>query len=219
MPVEPTPATRPSLRLRADVPEPETDLALDGWPGRRSWSLAALFVADRRGEPGAGAGRRRGSAWPRASRSGRSAGSSATGTPRLWPASVALGRVWAFFEEVGPTQGAVRWPSAIAGGPDRHRARPAGPADDRAEGRAAGRARLVRLGGGDRPIGGLGPRPDRRAWARSRRSTGSWRGGRAGRSGLWASLAFLAGGLAAAGGPGAGDGGPRAGRGRPGRGR
>jgi hypothetical protein len=33
----------------------------------------------------------------------------------VWPLAVAFGRIWAYFEEVGPTQGVVRWPSAIAG--------------------------------------------------------------------------------------------------------
>jgi hypothetical protein len=35
--------------------------------------------------------------------------------PSTWPLAVALGRVWTYFEETGPTQGAVRWPAAIAG--------------------------------------------------------------------------------------------------------
>jgi hypothetical protein len=35
--------------------------------------------------------------------------------PAIWPASVALGHAWAWFEEQGPSQDAIRWPAAIAG--------------------------------------------------------------------------------------------------------
>ena len=64
------------------------------------------------------------------------------------------GEVWAYFEEVGPSQGVVRWPSAIAGRGDR---RPAGSEELRLklglEGGRAGRAGLVRLDGADGSIG------------------------------------------------------------------
>ena len=35
-------------------------------------------------------------------------------TTRYVAGPVALGRIWGYFEEAGPTMGAVRWPSAIA---------------------------------------------------------------------------------------------------------
>ncbi len=113
MPVEPTPTTRPSLRLRADVPEPEVD-----WAARAARPavivLAALFVV-----VGA-AGQELG---PAEARVGLAAGDPvgpfgrAFGfwDPSVWPLPVALGRLWAWFEQDGPTAGAVRWPAAIAG--------------------------------------------------------------------------------------------------------
>jgi hypothetical protein len=113
MSVESTLATRPSLRLRADVPEPSAD-----WPSMSARltviAVAVLFVLV------GGASLELGVADARLGlASGELLGPFGRvfgyWDPSLWPASVALGRIWAYFEEIGPTQGAVRWPSAIAG--------------------------------------------------------------------------------------------------------
>ena len=113
MSLEPTAATRPTLRLRADVPEPEGD-RLSKAARPVVLALAVLFVLI------GGAGQELG---PLDARLGMASGE-ALGPygrvfgywdPSLWPASVAFGKVWAFFEEVGPTQNVVRWPAAIAG--------------------------------------------------------------------------------------------------------
>lgn len=110
--VEPRAAARPSLKLRADVPETSKL-----WQTRAARPavlvLSALFILV------GGASLELG---PSDARLGLATGE-ALGPygrvfgywdPSLWPASVTLGHVWAYFEEVGPTQGAVRWPSAIA---------------------------------------------------------------------------------------------------------
>ncbi len=113
MPVEPTLARRPPLRLRADIP-----VADDGRAELASraavFVLGALFVVVGGGSLELG---------PAESRLGLASGEPigpygrAFGywDPSIWPLPAAIGRAWAYFEEVGPTQGVVRWPSAIAG--------------------------------------------------------------------------------------------------------
>jgi hypothetical protein len=113
MPVDSTTATRPSFRLRADLPERAV-----GWPVKSTrpavLALAIVFVVLGASSLDLG---------PVEARLGMASGE-ALGPfgrvfgywdPSLWPLSVVFGRVWAFFEEVGPTQNVVRWPSAIAG--------------------------------------------------------------------------------------------------------
>ena len=112
MTVEPTPAIRPSARLRADVPEGDVILSKLARPAVAG--LAAVFVLI------GGANLELGPAEARVGLAsgdpvgpfGRTLG---YWDPSTWPLPVALGRLWAWCEEVGPTQGAVRWPSAIAG--------------------------------------------------------------------------------------------------------
>jgi len=113
MPVEPTSAMRPALRLRADVPEPDRDWVA---PAARPTviALAAVFVAFGGSAMELGPGEARlglASADP-VGPFGRVFG---YWDPSIWPLPVALGRIWAWFEQLGPTQAAVRWPSAIAG--------------------------------------------------------------------------------------------------------
>ncbi|WP_435009796.1 hypothetical protein P12x_001034 [Tundrisphaera lichenicola] len=105
-------AKRPSLRLRADVPELQIS-----WVGRlvrpTILTLAAFFVLV------GGSNLDLGPAESRLALAlsepigpfGRAFG---YWDPSTWPASIGLGQIWSFFEEEGPTQGAVRWPSAIA---------------------------------------------------------------------------------------------------------
>ena len=112
MSVEPRAATRPSLKLRADVPTPSTD-----WPWKAARPavlvLSALFVLV------GGASLELG---PADARLGLASGETlgpygrvfGYWDPSLWPASATLGQLWAYFEEVGPSQGVVRWPAAIA---------------------------------------------------------------------------------------------------------
>ncbi len=112
MPLEPTVSNRPSLRLRADVPDASTD-----WPSKAARPavlvLSAVFVLV------GGASLELG---PLDARLGLATGELpgpfgrvfGYWDPSLWPLPVALGQVWGYFEEVGPTQGVVRWPAAIA---------------------------------------------------------------------------------------------------------
>jgi len=112
MPVESTQATRPSLRLRADPPD-AGPIPGDGLFRAGVVALAALFVV------AGGSGLELGPAEARLGLAttdpigpyGRSFG---FWDPSTWPASVAIGKLWGFFEETGPTLGAVRWPSALA---------------------------------------------------------------------------------------------------------
>ena len=113
MSLEPTVASRPSLRLRADIPTRSTDwLSLAARP--TVLAIALVFVIF--GAAGLELG-------PSDARLGLASGelSGPYGRvfgywdPSIWPASVTLGRIWAYFEEAGPSQGVVRWPSAIAG--------------------------------------------------------------------------------------------------------
>ena len=113
--------------------------------------------------------------------------------PSLWPASVALGKVWGFFEETGATQNAVRWPAAIAGlligFVLARRAR----VDDGPEGGGAGRDGLVWVDRADGPI--VGGRPGSGRGTGDGRRARSADGPRVGVAvGAWASLAFLAAG-------------------------
>jgi hypothetical protein len=112
MSVEVNQAKRPSLRLRADIPDPQTTLiAVLVRPA--ILALAALFVVV------GGSSLELGPTESRLALAitdplgpyGRAFG---YWDPSTWPLAVALGRFWAFFEEAGPTQGAVRWPSAMA---------------------------------------------------------------------------------------------------------
>ena len=164
------------------------------WPARPAvLALAVVFVLIGGGEPGPRAARR-------AARAGLGRGARAlrSGLRLLGPfALAALGGLRAglgFFEEVGPTRSG---PLAVGDrrGADRPDPRPRARLTLGAAGPACWSA-LAWCGsrGADGPLGGGGARPDRRARARSPRSTGSWPRGRAGSSGLWASLAFLAAG-------------------------
>ena len=114
MPVEPTAATRPSLiRLRADIPEPSRDW---GTVVARTAviAVAALFILI------GGASLELG---PADAKVGLASGELlgpygrvfGYWDPSLWPVSVGLGWIMAYFEEVGPSQGVVRWPSAVSG--------------------------------------------------------------------------------------------------------
>ena len=112
MPVEMNQAMRPSLRLRADVPDPETTLlTLLARPA--ILVLAALFVAlgGSSLELGPTESRLALAVTDPLGPYGRVFG---YWDPSTWPLAVALGRTWGYFEEAGPTMGAVRWPSAIA---------------------------------------------------------------------------------------------------------
>ena len=109
-----SPATaRPSLKLRADLPD-----RTDDWPELPTrlavLALGAIFVLF--GVSGLELG-------PVEARLGM-ASNEPLGPygrvfgfwdPSLWPASVAFGRAWGFFEEQGASQLAVRWPEALAG--------------------------------------------------------------------------------------------------------
>ena len=112
-PTASTPALRPSSRLRAD--RAEVDEAASPIPTRSIvMALGGLFVllggscldlgpVEARlgmasGELGGAFGRVFGY-WD----------------PSIFPLPVALGRIWAWFEEAGPSQDVVRWPAAIAG--------------------------------------------------------------------------------------------------------
>ncbi len=113
MPGDSTAAMRPSVRLRADLPE-----SLNAWPSVSTrpavLALAVGFVLFGASSLELGPGDARlgmASAEP-VGPFGRVFG---YWDPSLWPLSVAFGRVWAYFEEVGPTQNVVRWPAAIAG--------------------------------------------------------------------------------------------------------
>jgi hypothetical protein len=113
MSVEPSTAKRPALRLRADVPVAQPDW-LSALARPTVLALGALFVIF------GGASLELG---PSDARLGLASGELpgpfgrvfGYWDPSIWPLSVTLGRIWAFFEEVGPSQGVVRWPSAIAG--------------------------------------------------------------------------------------------------------
>ena len=113
MPADSTTALRPILHLRADVPAPLQPAA---WKSTRLAvvALGAVFVLWGASAVELG---------PDEAKLGLASGESlgpfgkAFGywDPSIWPASVALGHAWAWFEERGPSQDAIRWLSAIAG--------------------------------------------------------------------------------------------------------
>jgi len=127
MPVEPVPAVRPPLRLRADLPD-ESDsasaLSLIGAAGDSRWfdrvgrpavvALAAFFVllgganfdlSATEARLGLATGDALGPI-------GRVVG---YWDPSVWPLPVAIGQLAGWFEEEGATQNAIRWPAALAG--------------------------------------------------------------------------------------------------------
>lgn len=112
MPVESSLVARPSRKLRADQPEPS-----DSWPARVARPLvvalavgfvlvgaAALELGPDEAKVGIAVGETLGPF-------GRLFG---YWEPSVWPGAVALGQVWAWFEESGPTHNSVRWPAALA---------------------------------------------------------------------------------------------------------
>jgi len=127
MPVEPVPAVRPPLRLRADLPD-ESDsastLSLIGATGDSRWfdrvgrpavvALAAFFVLLGAANFDLGATEARlGLATGDAlGPIGRVVG---YWDPSVWPLPVAIGQLAGWFEEEGATQNAIRWPAALAG--------------------------------------------------------------------------------------------------------
>ena len=127
MPVEPVPAVRPPLRLRADLPD-ESDsastLSLIGASGDSRWfdrvgrpavvALAAFFVLLGAANFDLGATEARlGLATGDAlGPIGRVVG---YWDPSVWPLPVAIGQLAGWFEEEGATQNAIRWPAALAG--------------------------------------------------------------------------------------------------------
>jgi hypothetical protein len=113
MSVEPSATTRPALRLRADVPTSKPDrLSILARPAVIALGLIFVVFGGASLELG-----------PTDARLGLASGelSGPYGRvfgywdPSIWPLPVTLGRIWAYFEEVGPSQGVVRWPSVIAG--------------------------------------------------------------------------------------------------------
>jgi hypothetical protein len=113
MPADSTSVLRPTLRLRADLPDRP-----DAWPSPTTrpvvLALAAGFVLF---------GAASLDLAPAEARLGMASGEGVSPygrvfgywDPSLWPLSVAFGQVWSYFEELGPTQNVVRWPAAIAG--------------------------------------------------------------------------------------------------------
>ena len=125
--------------------------------------------------------------------------------PALWPAQVAPSVLWAWGEAGGiPTSASVRWPAAIAGVLAglilAHRAW----GEARGLGRRADGGLLVRQRGADRPLGGGGPRPDRRPGDRRGARPDPGPGVRPDRGAL-GGAGLPGGGLAAVGGHRAGD--------------
>jgi hypothetical protein len=113
MSLEPTVASRPSLRLRADVPTPPTDwLSIAARPTVLTIALAFVILGGASLELGPDDARLGLASSELLGPFGRVFG---YWDPSLWPGSVILGRIWAYFEETGPSPGVVRWPSAIAG--------------------------------------------------------------------------------------------------------
>lgn len=130
MPVEPVPAVRPSVRLRADLPDESFERAAPGslihWAETTEtrWFdqvgrplvvlLAGFFVLLGAGQLDLNATEARlglavGDAFGPLGR--------VTGfwDPSVWPIPVALGQGWGWFEDEGVTQNAIRWPAALAG--------------------------------------------------------------------------------------------------------
>src|SRR4051794_38296693 len=102
MSVEMNPAIRPSLRLRADIPEPEpTRAARLARPS--ILALAALFVAVGGSSLDLGPSESR-LALAASDPLGPYGRSFGYWDPSTWPGAVALSRVWGYFEELGPTQ-------------------------------------------------------------------------------------------------------------------
>ena len=131
MPVEPVPAVRPPLRLRADLPDDASDSAAVASLIRIGAGIGDSRWFDRVGRPlvvalagffvliGAGnfdlslAESRLGLATTDAlGPLGRVTG---YWDPAVWPIPVALGHLAGWFEDEGPTQNVVRWPAAFAG--------------------------------------------------------------------------------------------------------
>ena len=127
MPVEPVPAVRPTLRLRADLADDPADsispLARLGGPGDSRWfdrigrpsvvALACFFVLlgvanfdlnATEARLGLAVGDALGPF-------GRVVG---FWDPAVWPLPVAISQLAGGFEEEGATQNAVRWPAALA---------------------------------------------------------------------------------------------------------
>ncbi len=127
MPVEPVPAVRPPLRLRADLPD-ESDsastLSLIGASGDSRWfdrvgrpavvALAAFFVllGGANCDLGATEARLGLATGDALGPIGRVVG---YWDPSVWPLPVAIGQLAGWFEEEGATQNAIRWPAALAG--------------------------------------------------------------------------------------------------------
>ncbi len=112
MTVEPTPALRPLARHRADVPEGDALLARVVRPAVAALAAAFVLIGGANLDLGPADARVALASGDPVGPFGRTLG---FWDPSTWPASVALGRLWAWGEEAGPTQGAVRWPAAIAG--------------------------------------------------------------------------------------------------------
>jgi hypothetical protein len=113
MSVESSAARRPALRLRADVPAQQPDrLSIVARPGVILLGVFFVLLGGASLELGAIEARLGMASGELPGPYGRVFG---YWDPSLWPLPVTLGRIWAYFEEVGPTQGVVRWPSAIAG--------------------------------------------------------------------------------------------------------
>ena len=102
MPAESTTRPRPSLKFRADLPDRPVDPA-SRLAGRRCWSLGVGFVLLGGASLDLG---------PIEARLGLASGEPlgpfgrvfGYWDPSLLPLPVIFGRIWAYFEEVGPTQ-------------------------------------------------------------------------------------------------------------------
>lgn len=112
MTVDSTQATRPSLRLRADLPDPgPTRGDRLARPAVLVLAMAFTILGGASLDLGPTEARLGLAVTDPIGPFGRAFG---YWDPSTWPASVAIGKVWGFFEETGPTANAVRWPSAIA---------------------------------------------------------------------------------------------------------
>ena len=196
MPADSTAPMRTSLRLRADL----AGHSKDAWPSSgttRPVVLAVLAVGVRAasGRRASNSGRSTpGWGWPLASGSGRSAGSSATGTPRSgrfrspWASSGRYSRKWG--RPKTSSAGRRDSPGVMIGIILARRS----PLDPRESGGILVALAWFGCIGDDGSVGVDRARPDCRLWARSRRSIGSCRRGRGGWSASGPRLAFLAAG-------------------------